>query len=403
MLTIEAFNALLKTLEEPPPKVLFILATTEPHKLPLTIRSRCLFLAFKPIDPTHVVKRLEEILSKEGVKVPQEVLREVARRADGSLRDAISLLEQLLTFGGEVSLESLERNFGILSKSEVMEKVPLIRKGLWEDFLLWLNSLKERGVMVPYLFEDLGEIFRKIWAFRISPRADEVYDLSSTERDYYLSESKHWDEDTLWSILNIVEKRGDRIRMGHSPFRELEMFFWELKRRMSGEITSTDRRVTPKEEGREVKEKELREDVGEPKEGAPKAGDSQKLEELLRRLKERKISLYTFLLEAEKFLGDKKLRIEYPSELRFHYEQIRRPENLSLLKGVLKEVFGDEMELEVVLLTPEKESQGEKGDLRREESSKNVLEHPTFQTILRLFGGDIVEIERETGEEDEES
>ncbi|MBC7335836.1 MAG: hypothetical protein H5U01_06135, partial [Clostridia bacterium] len=288
-----------------------------------------------------MVKRLEEILEKENIEILQDVLWEIARRADGSLRDAISLLEQLLAFGGEITLESLERNFGILSRSEVMEKIPLFREGKWEEVFLWINSLKERGVMVPYLFEDLGEIFRRIWVFKLSSRADEIFGLSASEREFYHTESKHWDEDVLWSILNIVERRGDRIRMGSSPFRELEMFFWELKKKMSSELLSLEKRDFPTDEARsdegKVKREVLKTEVTAKDVGTQK-NDLEKLEEFLSKLKERKISLYTFMLEADRSIRDGKLRIEYPSELRFHYEQIRRPENMAILKDVLKEV-----------------------------------------------------------------
>lgn len=402
MLTVEAFNALLKTLEEPPPRVIFILATTEPHKLPLTIRSRCMFLAFKPLDPKYMVSRLKEILDSEGVKISLEVLFEISRRADGSMRDAISLLEQLLTLGEEINLNSLEKSFGVLSRSEVMRKVSLFREGKWEEAFQWFCSLKERGVMVSYLFEDFSEVFRKIWLFKLFPRMDEIFDLSSEERDFYLSESKYWDEDVLWSVLNIIEKRGDRVRMGNSPFRELEMFFWDLKKKLTLEsnrvmslvVPSTEERVD-KEERKEQVEVQVKTDV--------LSDDAKKWDEFLKKLKERKISLYTFLMDADRFFKNGKLKIEYPPDLRFHYEQLKRPENFGVLKEVLKEVFGDEVELEVTIVNINGETQEKISEALREEKPKSLLEHPTFQTILRLFGGDIVEMERESGEEDERS
>lgn len=399
MLTVEAFNALLKTLEEPPPRVIFILATTEPHKLPLTIRSRCMFLAFRPLDPRCMVDRLKEILDSEGVSVSLEVLFEISRRADGSMRDAISLLEQLLTFGEEINLDSLEKSFGVLSRSEVMRKVSLFREGRWEEAYRWLCSLRERGVMVPYLLEDFGEVFRKIWLFKLFPRMDELLDLSLEERDFYLSESKYWDEDSLWSALSIVEKRGDRIRMGNSPFRELEMFFWDLRKRLTIESNKvmTSESSFKEEAGKE----ELKEEAKIESKVDMLGDDTKKWDELLKRLKERKISLYTFLMDAEKIFKNGKLKIEYPPDLRFHYEQLKRPENLVILKEILKEVFGNDVELEITIVSADGETQEKVSEVVREEKPKNPLEHPTFQTILRLFGGDVVEVERESGEEDE--
>ncbi|MCX8127420.1 MAG: DNA polymerase III subunit gamma/tau [Synergistetes bacterium] len=400
MLTVEAFNALLKTLEEPPSRVIFILATTEPHKLPLTIRSRCIFLAFKSLDPKCMVGRLKEILDSEGIKVPFEVLLEISRRADGSMRDSISFLEQLLTLGEEITFNSLEKNFGILSRSEVREKIPLFREGRWMEIFEWVRSLKDRGVMIPYLFEDFSEIFRKVWLFKIFPQADVVFDISSDEREFYLLESRYWDEEVLWSILNVIEKRGDRIRMGSSPFREFEMFLWDLRRKIASGSKVVMESSSFKDE---VKKEELKRPVEAEVKSQAIGEDNKKWEEFLKKLKEKKISLYAFLMDANNSLSNGKLRVEYPADLRFHYEQLKRAENIVFLKEALKEVFGEEIELEIVISNAEGEVQEKVLESIREEKPRSVLEHPTFQTILKLFGGDVVEVERESGEEDERS
>src|SRR5262249_16220222 len=101
MLTGPAFNALLKTLEEPPPHVKFIFATTEASKIPITILSRCQRFDFSGIGTSKIVERLKEIVKSEGMKADDEALEIVARRAGGSMRDSQSLLDQLLAFGGE--------------------------------------------------------------------------------------------------------------------------------------------------------------------------------------------------------------------------------------------------------------------------------------------------------------
>ncbi|MEY4064150.1 MAG: hypothetical protein RIR26_358 [Pseudomonadota bacterium] len=99
MLSIGAFNALLKTLEEPPPQVLFILATTELHKVPITVRSRCMILSFRKIDPTTIAQHLSHLLNQDSVEYAPDALQLVAREAKGSVRDALSLLEQILALG----------------------------------------------------------------------------------------------------------------------------------------------------------------------------------------------------------------------------------------------------------------------------------------------------------------
>ncbi|NBW80667.1 DNA polymerase III subunit gamma/tau [bacterium] len=118
MLSIGAFNALLKTLEEPPPQVIFILATTELHKVPVTVRSRCMILSFRKIDPTTIAKHLGTLLEKDGITYDQDALQLVAREAKGSLRDSLSLLEQVLALGSHraVTFESAKAALSVMGE-----------------------------------------------------------------------------------------------------------------------------------------------------------------------------------------------------------------------------------------------------------------------------------------------
>jgi DNA polymerase-3 subunit gamma/tau len=118
MLSIGAFNALLKTLEEPPPQVIFILATTELHKVPVTVRSRCMILSFRKIDPSTIAKHLGTLLEKDGITYDQDALQLIAREAKGSLRDSLSLLEQVLALGSHraVTFESAKAALSVMGE-----------------------------------------------------------------------------------------------------------------------------------------------------------------------------------------------------------------------------------------------------------------------------------------------
>ena len=118
MLSTGAFNALLKTLEEPPAHVIFILATTEPHKIPLTIISRCQRFDFKRITPQDIVGRMERILRESGVEYEVQALSVIARAAEGGMRDALSLLDQAISFGSDrVTMEDALTVTGAVSQS----------------------------------------------------------------------------------------------------------------------------------------------------------------------------------------------------------------------------------------------------------------------------------------------
>ncbi len=120
MLSVNAFNALLKTLEEPPPHARFILATTEPHKIPATVLSRCQRFDFRRIPTPQIVAHLRHIMDTEGYAAEDEALTAVAQSAQGCMRDAISLLDQMISYGAEsVTLQQVQQALGAVSAQQV--------------------------------------------------------------------------------------------------------------------------------------------------------------------------------------------------------------------------------------------------------------------------------------------
>ncbi len=129
MLSISAFNALLKTLEEPPPHVIFVFATTEPHKIPATIISRCQRFDFRKIPEQLITARIKEILKEEGITdIPEESLRLVSKAADGSLRDALSILDQLIALDPGLSPGNIRQILGITGRSVARDLITSIVK-----------------------------------------------------------------------------------------------------------------------------------------------------------------------------------------------------------------------------------------------------------------------------------
>ena len=130
MLTSEAFNALLKTLEEPPPHAVFVLATTEAHKVPLTVISRCQRFSFHRISLQEMTTRLEAVCAKAGINADPEAIDMIARAADGSLRDALSILDQCVSFGdGKVSVQQVREMLGESSFDSILRVIECINRG----------------------------------------------------------------------------------------------------------------------------------------------------------------------------------------------------------------------------------------------------------------------------------
>lgn len=175
MLTTEAFNALLKTLEEPPPHVIFILATTEPHKIPATIHSRCQRFDFKRVTDSDIVKRLREVADGSGIAADDDALQLIAVQADGGMRDALSLLDQCGVMAERVSAETVRSVLGIVGREALRELVKAVGEGNVPKSLELLESLLAGGKDVKQIITELAEYLRAVLLYKASPEYREIY------------------------------------------------------------------------------------------------------------------------------------------------------------------------------------------------------------------------------------
>lgn len=175
MLTTEAFNALLKTLEEPPPHVIFILATTEPHKIPATIHSRCQRFDFKRVTDSDIVKRLREVADGSGIAADDDALQLIAVQADGGMRDALSLLDQCGVMAERVSAETVRSVLGIVGREALRELVKAVGEGNVPKALELLESLLAGGKDVKQIITELAEYLRAVLLYKASPEYREIY------------------------------------------------------------------------------------------------------------------------------------------------------------------------------------------------------------------------------------
>lgn len=156
MITHDAFNALLKTLEEPPPSVIFILATTNEEKVPATIRSRCFSIHFGKAKKEDVLHMLHRIAGKEKLEIPEDVLKFIATHSDRSFRDAAKILEELF-IQNKLTLDDTKEYLGVRSKESLLE---IIQNKSLKDALVWINEFNESGGNIKILIEDLLENLR---------------------------------------------------------------------------------------------------------------------------------------------------------------------------------------------------------------------------------------------------
>ncbi len=218
MLTIQAFNALLKTLEEPPEHVIFILATTEVNKLPPTILSRCQRFDFRGITVEGIEKRLFEIIKSEKMEVEDEAVKEISRQSDGGLRDAISLLDQVVSFSdGKVTVDDVYNVSGNVSKQNLVKLLTgIINKDVSEAFPL-LNKLIADGKEVPKIVSDLIATLRDLLIEK------NVLFESENKRDDLIELSKQISNNKIYFYLDILNSTQYEIRWTNQKRAYLEL------------------------------------------------------------------------------------------------------------------------------------------------------------------------------------
>jgi DNA polymerase-3 subunit gamma/tau len=212
MLSTGAFNALLKTLEEPPSHVKFFFATTEPNKIPITVLSRCQRYDFAGISPEAVVASLAEICEAEQVKADPEALAVLGRRAGGSMRDAQSLLEQLLSFGGDrLTVELVQQQLGIASDDRTLDLLDAISQRDLASALRVVDQTSSSGVQPTELLAGALDFLRD--AMILAARAD-VPLLATTprQRPRLQGVADRWSLDTLLAALQILAEARGRLR-----------------------------------------------------------------------------------------------------------------------------------------------------------------------------------------------
>lgn len=221
MLSQSAFNALLKTLEEPPPHVYFILATTEVHKIPMTILSRCQRFEFKRVSVEDIKRRLQYLASREKIIVDDQTLYIIAQESDGSLRDAISLLDQLVaTFGENIKYDDSVKILGILERSIVFNTLKAILDNDPKLCIELLGEVLTKGINPKRFSELLLKIIRNCLFLKICGK-DILYDLSDDDKNELAKIIKDENKEGLEIIFNNMLLGAESIQK--SPYPQLSL------------------------------------------------------------------------------------------------------------------------------------------------------------------------------------
>lgn len=232
MLSQSAWNAFLKTLEEPPPHVKFIFATTEVHKVPVTILSRCQRYDFKMIAARTIAERLRYVLAQEKIEADDAAVGLIAREASGSMRDAMSLLDQAIAWGGErLAGDEVARVLGVASRSTVHRLVEAVVGGRPPECLSLVGQMVEQGYDLAHLSRDILSHLRDVAVAKVCQEPGTLLDLSEDERAEVAALAARADADDLVRLHQGFSRSYDEIVRSVNPRAALEMALVRLSRR----------------------------------------------------------------------------------------------------------------------------------------------------------------------------
>jgi DNA polymerase-3 subunit gamma/tau len=224
MLSVAAFNALLKTLEEPPPHIKFMFATTEPHKIPATIISRCQRFDLRRISVSDIVGRLDQIAEREGIEIRGDALHVIARSSEGSMRDAESIFDQISSFCGRtIGDEDVTSILGLVSEDVFWELDDAIIGGNVEKGFEVVGSIVDAGKHITRFIEDMITHFRNLLVAKSSDDPSELLDMGEKSVKRYSESAGRFRREQLIYMMDLLAEALDKMRFANSPRVSLEM------------------------------------------------------------------------------------------------------------------------------------------------------------------------------------
>ena len=381
MLSAGAFNALLKTLEEPPSYVIFILATTEVHKIPITILSRCQRYDFKRITVDTIADRLRELMEKEGNDVEDKAIRYIAKAADGSMRDALSLLDQCIAFylGENLTYEKVLENLGAVDTDVFSQLLREILAQHTSQAIKILEDLIIRGRELGQFVTDFIWYLRNLLLISASDNPEEAVDVSRENLERMKEECQMVDTETLMRYIRIFSQLSNEIRYASQkrvlveialiklcqPVMETNLdSLFDRVRVLEEKLNNPDLLITSRSAGEENRKSGLRnENVSleyeqteqlpspdKPLKAAPE--DLQYVKKNWNSIiRETKGLLQQMLLESTpKYDGNTGEPVLYVEFRNFLAQTcIDNPENLQILKRAIQKKIGKELEVKMVL------------------------------------------------------
>jgi DNA polymerase III subunit gamma/tau len=444
MLSGAAFNALLKTLEEPPPRVVFIMATTERHKVPETILSRCQQFEFRTIATAKILERLKLIAKAEKISIPDDALREIARTGEGSMRDAQSALDQVISFAGDkIKKEDVEMALGVAGADILKRIIDSIAANKPAEAITAVDDIVMRGHDLRNFCRDLLAHFRDLLVTKVSGN-EELLESAVCEPQELKRQAELFSESDLVRFFHSLAETETRLRAATQPRYQLEIGIVKLmelrgvesiseiiqrlatlENNLGGEPSTRTASGSSGSSGTPGKINPERSTASSRPAGSsfvatavsPALERPAALEErperpmppselsTIDRVKgvletQRKMLLVTALESAlATVFEESELCIEFAPDARHFRDTLSKPENVKFVREACREITGKEIGIRIIIKEPKADGEplGREDEARLEKQRlREMAENsPVVQQMLKTFRGEIVDVRRE--------
>ena len=421
MLSVAAFNALLKTLEEPPSHIMFIFATTEPHKIPITILSRCQRHDFRRIDVESMLNHMELVCGKEGISIPLESLGLIAREASGSMRDALSLLDQVILCAEDtIHHDHVIDILGVVDRKVLFDISKAVIQGDVTTILDIIDEIYDHGHDMKKLYAELIEQFRNLLVVKMAKKLDKLVNIPAHEIDMMQDQVKDVSLTFLNQMFDLLVKEEAAIRLSSQPKLSLEMIFIRLfqikpslpidaliekldnlKKDIYGEHAGRDYTETGPTDEREPRDLQTAgeaqtrtaESVKPFNETLPENGEDLEgtCNQLLTIISEQHPSLAANLKNSVlKEMDENRMVIEVKGN-GYNINMINRSDNQKTIQKVCREFFGRNMDVVVRTKTEQENESRSKSD-QASLLRKDALNHQLVADAIEIFNGKVIDV-----------
>lgn len=389
MLSLSAFNALLKTLEEPPAHVIFILATTEIHRVPETIISRCQRFDFKRVGISDLDKRLHHLAKQEGVTIEESIVKNIAYRAEGSVRDAEVLLTQIMALGEKHITE--EEASLVIPRSNAHLTIELFRYLVQHNAsagIALINKLVDEGVNLPDFTQEFIELLRKLLLFKVSGSLGELAasELDETTMNEVQSQVELISQRELLTMVELFSAKSRDLRYASIIQLPLELAVIELCEPHQGETPGNNKPPSPPQASVPPVQK-TKTPASAPKKSATKAVLFDELNaawgKIVTEVRQQNQSLGLSLKVGlpTSVTGDK-LTIGF--RYKFHTERIKERKTLSIIEDAVEKVTGKKLKVSVSTLSEDEFDTMSKAQPASQPAAG------AWQSTLQVFGSEII-------------